>query len=130
MRKADNLPPSCAVVTKSGNLNFLELSGPVQACNGTALPSIDSLSKNVAKYDRARQVTDDDVIGRMRFACRITKTKRQTRAQNVYFLFFQRNNGCTHAPQCYVTPTCLSCFFKSLLHSPIVKSHGSSLFSL
>ena len=36
MRKADNLPPSC--VTKSGNLNFLELSGPVQACNGTALP--------------------------------------------------------------------------------------------
>ena len=39
MRKADNLPPSCAVVTKSGNLNFLEPSGPVQACNGTALPS-------------------------------------------------------------------------------------------
>jgi len=32
------LPPSCAVVTKSGNLDFLEPSGPVQACNGTALP--------------------------------------------------------------------------------------------
>ena len=32
MRKADNLPPSC------GNLNFLETSGPVQACNGIALP--------------------------------------------------------------------------------------------
>ena len=32
------LPPSCAVVTKSGNLNFLETSGPLQACNGTALP--------------------------------------------------------------------------------------------
>ena len=28
MRKADNLPPPCAVVTKSGNLNFLEPSGP------------------------------------------------------------------------------------------------------
>ena len=27
--KADNLPPSCAVVTKSGNFNFLESSGPV-----------------------------------------------------------------------------------------------------
>ena len=27
MRKADNLPPSCAVVMKSGNLNFLEPSG-------------------------------------------------------------------------------------------------------
>jgi len=23
---------------KSGNLNFLETSGPLQACNGTALP--------------------------------------------------------------------------------------------
>ena len=32
------LPPSCAVVTKSGSLNFLETSGPLQACNGTALP--------------------------------------------------------------------------------------------
>jgi hypothetical protein len=25
------LPPSCAVVRKSGNLNFLELSGPLRA---------------------------------------------------------------------------------------------------
>ena len=32
------LPPSCGVVMKSGNLNFLEPSGPLQACNGTALP--------------------------------------------------------------------------------------------
>jgi len=32
------LPPSCAVVMKSGNLNFLETSGPLQARNGTALP--------------------------------------------------------------------------------------------
>jgi hypothetical protein len=31
------LPPSCAVVMKSGKLNFLEPSGPLQACNGTAL---------------------------------------------------------------------------------------------
>jgi hypothetical protein len=31
------ISPSCAVVTKSGNLNFLEPSGPLQACNGTAL---------------------------------------------------------------------------------------------
>ena len=28
------LPPFCAVVTKFGNLNFLEPCGPVQACNG------------------------------------------------------------------------------------------------
>jgi hypothetical protein len=31
------LPPSC-VVMKSGNFNFLEPSGSLQACNGTALP--------------------------------------------------------------------------------------------
>ena len=37
MRKADNLPQSNAVVKKSGNLNFPEPSGPLQACNGTAL---------------------------------------------------------------------------------------------
>jgi len=37
LRKADNLQPSCAVVTKSGSLNFPEPSGLVQACNGTAL---------------------------------------------------------------------------------------------
>jgi len=30
------LPPSCAVVMKSGNRNFLEPSGSLQVCNGTA----------------------------------------------------------------------------------------------
>ena len=37
MCKADNLPPSCNIVTKSVKLNFLERSGPVQASNRTAL---------------------------------------------------------------------------------------------
>jgi len=37
-----SLPSSCAVVMKSGNLNFLEPSGPVQACNGTDLPFYNS----------------------------------------------------------------------------------------
>ena len=32
------LPPSCVVVTKSGKLNFVEPSGPLQVCDGTALP--------------------------------------------------------------------------------------------
>ena len=31
------LPPPCAVDIKYGNLNFLEPSGPLQACNGTDL---------------------------------------------------------------------------------------------
>ena len=32
-----NLPPSCADVLKSGSLNLLETSGPVQACIGIAV---------------------------------------------------------------------------------------------
>jgi hypothetical protein len=36
-RKADNIPLSCAFVTKSGTINFLEHSGTYQACNGTDL---------------------------------------------------------------------------------------------
>jgi len=40
VRKADNLPSYCAVVAKSGNLNFLEPFGHVQACNGIDLPFI------------------------------------------------------------------------------------------
>ena len=32
MRKAETLTAACAVVTKYGNLNFLEPSGPFQAC--------------------------------------------------------------------------------------------------
>jgi len=36
--KLTTVPPSCAVVMKCGNLNFPEPSGPLQACNGTALP--------------------------------------------------------------------------------------------
>jgi len=43
VHKADNLPPSRAVVTKSGDFNFLVPSGPVPACNGTALPFYSTL---------------------------------------------------------------------------------------
>jgi len=38
VRKVDNLPTSCAVVTKSGNLNFPEPSGPLRPCKETGLP--------------------------------------------------------------------------------------------
>jgi len=36
--KLTTLPPSCADCLKIGSLNLLEASGPVQACNGIALP--------------------------------------------------------------------------------------------
>ena len=38
VRKADNFTTPCAVVMKSGKPDFLDPSGPLQACNGTALP--------------------------------------------------------------------------------------------
>jgi len=57
VRKADNLPPSCAVVMKSGNLNFLKPSGPLQACNGTDLPLHVSLRGVTLTYE---QLPDGD----------------------------------------------------------------------
>jgi hypothetical protein len=42
------LPPSCAFVKKSENLNFLEPSGPPQACNGTASPYITYQQRRVS----------------------------------------------------------------------------------
>ena len=53
------LPPSCAVVTKSGNLNFLETSGPVQACNRNDLPFSSSNLHSVAMYST---LTDNNNI--------------------------------------------------------------------
>ena len=57
MRKADNLPPYCAVVKKSRNLNFLDPSGPARPVTGvlylylvSMIPSmlynLDSIVKN------------------------------------------------------------------------------------
>jgi hypothetical protein len=57
MRKADNLPPSCADVKKSGGLNLLELCGPVQACNATALPLPFTLDVTLKSINRAGSKT-------------------------------------------------------------------------
>ena len=55
MSKADNLPPSCAIVTKSGKLNFLETSKPVQACNETTTAAAAAICKRQkAKWSRYR----------------------------------------------------------------------------
>jgi hypothetical protein len=48
------LPPSCAVVLKSRSLIHLELSGPVQACNGIALPY--SASFVILYHDQQMQI--------------------------------------------------------------------------
>jgi hypothetical protein len=41
----------------------------------------------VEKYGGARQVTDDNIIGRMRFACWITKATDTLRICNTYCFF-------------------------------------------
>jgi hypothetical protein len=46
---------------------------------------------NVEKYGRARQATDDNIIRRMRFACRITKAT-DTQYVAAYLLLFHGNN--------------------------------------
>jgi len=56
VRKADNLPPSCAVVTKSGNLNFLQPPGPLRACNRIALPYLYLWIPGLYKFDAAMTV--------------------------------------------------------------------------
>jgi len=48
------LPPSWAVVMKSGNLNFLETSGPLQACNGTALPLLAQCARHCCHLEWIR----------------------------------------------------------------------------
>ena len=56
MLKADNLPPSCAIVMKSGSLNFLESSGPVQA----ALPfTVNLLSLNFDKMNHIQFTSEN-----------------------------------------------------------------------
>ena len=52
---------------KSGNLNFLEPSGPLQACNGTALPLpfsivyLSALRKPLTGVDQLRHPRASDV---------------------------------------------------------------------
>ena len=58
------LPPSCAVVMKSGNLNFLEHSGPLQACNGASLPFTSYRHMtSIKKIFLSKNAEDTDKLG-------------------------------------------------------------------
>jgi hypothetical protein len=53
------LPPSCAVVMKSGNPNFLEPSGALQACNETDLPlPLHQMYHRCVNFKTACTITD------------------------------------------------------------------------
>jgi hypothetical protein len=45
MRKADNLTTILRRCHEIWEINFLEPSGPLQACNGTALPFTDCIQR-------------------------------------------------------------------------------------
>jgi hypothetical protein len=67
----------------------------------------------VEKYGRARQVTDDNTVWRMRFTCWITKAYRHT-LEYVMLIAFHGSNGYANAFQCYFY-TYVACLVLSFL---------------
>jgi hypothetical protein len=62
----------------------------------------------VEKYDRPRQVTDDDIIQRMRFECRINKAT-DTRSEYIALNVFPQQQ-CLRERACVtLCLLCLSC---------------------
>jgi uncharacterized protein YhbP (UPF0306 family) len=60
---------------KSGSLNLLEPSGPVQACNGAALP-FTGIQYQVEKHKVTQDVSDETVTGYSALFCHAEKQKR------------------------------------------------------
>jgi hypothetical protein len=66
----------------------------------------------VQKYGRAKHATEDNIIRRLRFVCRITGYYNHTfRICNTYS-FFYGNSGFANTLQCYIY-TYISCFLVS-----------------
>ena len=53
------------------------------------------------KFGTARQATDDDIMGHMRFACWMTMAT-DTHSESEILLFFYGKSGHENAPQYYV----------------------------
>jgi len=70
---------------KSGNLNFLEHSGPLQACNGTALP-LPLPYKAFVGRKRTVRIDETAQSGDFSNTCKICKitsrTERNTKKQH------------------------------------------------
>jgi hypothetical protein len=85
------LPPSCAIVMKSGNFNFLEPSGPLQACNGTALPLGLTVVQWLRHYTTNRQVAGsipDGVIGIFQWQSHYGPGVNSASNRNEYQVYF------------------------------------------
>ena len=66
MRKADNLTTIVCSCHETGNLNFQEPSGPVQACNGTDLP-LDALISQIYFWNKTLHVSDSSSVHHQEF---------------------------------------------------------------
>ena len=56
----------------------------------------------------SRKGTDDNIIGPMHFACRITKpANKHSECVIAYLLVFYGSSGYVNAPQCYIIRTLL-----------------------
>jgi hypothetical protein len=62
------------------------------------------LRDNVENAVKARQATADNITGRMRFACWITKAT-DTHAEYIILIAFHGNSGYAKEPQCDVIST-------------------------
>jgi len=84
------LPPSCTVVTKSGNLNFLEPSGPVQAWNGTDFTSSSAIQ--VKNWQSTISITEKlDVISQLKKSERIIDIRCNTIFTRISLRTFRDN---------------------------------------
>jgi len=118
------LPPSCAVVTKSGNLNFLETSGPLQACNGTALPFILRGPKApvfipISKYMYSQSfILLDKYSNFYYWSICFNITMRHLFSKNIFFLWDFPTKTSLHLQfphVCYILCTPFSTLLSSLL---------------
>jgi len=62
-----NLQPSCVVVMRSGNFNFLESSWPLQDCNGTALHFLDATISQIYFPNKNQHVSDSSYAQHQQF---------------------------------------------------------------
>jgi len=62
-----------------------------------------------------RQTTDDNIIGRVRFECRIIKAT-DTHSECVTHKPFHLNSDCTNAPQLYVIRSLPVLFYQVQTH--------------
>ena len=94
------------VVKKPKHFKFNNFLSPKSCC----------LGDNVAKYGRTRQATDDTLIRRTRYSCRITKASNTHSEYVILITFPLQHSSCTCASKLRYVRTL------SVLLIPVLKS--------